>query len=63
MFRYFSSPCKNLTQNHTLETIKYTHFDIISRIWLKLGNAEIEDIDMPVLAVHGLKPHSTVGIR
>lgn len=75
----FSSPCieaynlthcvglKNLTRNHTythtLETIKYTHFDIVSRIWLKLGNAEIEDINMPVLTVHGLNPHSRVGIR
>lgn len=75
----FSSPCievynlthcvglKNLTHNHTdthtLETIKYTHFDIVSRIWLKLGNAEIEDINMPVLTVHGLNPHSRDGIR
>ena len=43
--------------------IKYTHFDIVSRIWLKLGNAEIEDINMPVLTVHGLNPHSRVGIK
>ncbi|KAM9677459.1 uncharacterized protein ACIGJ3_006327 [Trichechus inunguis] len=25
------------------------NLDILSRIWLKLGNAEIEDISMPVL--------------
>lgn len=38
------------------------NLDILSGIWLKLGNTEIEDISMPVLAVHGLKPHSKVGI-
>lgn len=48
---------------HNLETIKYTHFDIFSRIWLKLGNTEIKDINMPVLTVHCLKANSRVGIR
>jgi len=61
-----SSPVKTLLitiLKSILETIKYTHFDIFSRIGLKLGNAEIEDINMPVLAIHGLKPHRRVGIQ